>query len=232
MAKKKRITRKELLKEPDEFLTYSAKTIQFVQKNQKQVSYGVIAFIVLILGFFAFRYFSSVSERKAYTLFEEGIAHYAGQTTQGQSTQQTDIAKAKFTKVIEEHGSTKAAKLSLPLLADVHYKTGSHDEAITLYRKALKDFEQEPSILPIIWNSLGYAYEGKKDFQSAVDCFQKVIAFEGDFMKADAYFNLGRMYESLDNQEKALEAYQKVADQYSDSVHGNLAKERVRRLKG
>jgi tetratricopeptide (TPR) repeat protein len=231
MAKKKRISRKELLKGPDEFMTFSAKTIQLVQKNQKQVSYTLIGVIVVVLGLFAFRYFSSVSERKAYALFEEGLAHYVSQASQGQSTQLDETAKEKFAEINEKFPSTRAARLSLPLLADMYYKTGSYDKAIELYRQALKGFEGEASVLASIWNGMGYAYEGKKDYQSAVDSFQKIIAFEGAFMKADAYFNLGRMYELLNNKEKALEAYEMVADQYADSVHGSLAKEKVRRLK-
>ena len=231
MAKKKRITRKALLKEPDEFLTFSAKTIQFMQKNQKHVSYTLIGVIVVFLGFFVFRYYSSVTERKAYALFEQGLVQYVGQAPQGQSTQLEETAKEKFAEVIEKYPTTRAGGLSLPLLADMHYRTGSYDNAIALYEQALKGFEKEPSVLTIIWNSQGYAYEGKKDYQSAVDSFEKVIASEGAFMKADAYFNLGRMYELLNNKEKALEAYEKVADLYTDSVHGSLAKEKVRHLK-
>jgi tetratricopeptide (TPR) repeat protein len=231
MAKKKRVTRKALLKEPDEFLTFSAKTIQFVQQNQKQVTYGLIGVLVVVLGLFVFRYYSSVTERKAYALFEQGIVHYMGQAPQGQSTQLEETAKEKFAEVVEKYPTTKAGGLSLPLLADMHYRTGSYDKAIALYEQALKNFEQEPSVMTIIWNGQGYAYEGKKDYQSAIDSFQKIIATEGTFMKAEAYFNLGRMYELLNNREKALEAYGKVADQYADSVHGSLAKEKVQRLK-
>jgi len=233
MAKaQKRITRKKLLKEPDEFLTFSAKTIRFIQENQNRVSYVLIGIVVVVLGIFAFRYFSGVTARKAYALFEEGLVHYVGQASQGQSTELDEMAKAKFGEVIREYGSTKAAKLTLPLYADMHYKSGSYDKAVELYRQALKAFAEEPSILAIIWNDLGYAYEGKKDYQSAVDCFQKVIAFEGNFLKADAYFNLGRMYEALNQNQKALEAFETVASNYADSVHGKLAGDKASRLKG
>ena len=233
MAKaKKRITRKALLKEPDEFLTLTAKTVRFVQENQKQVSYALIGIVVVISGFLAFRYFSSVSERNAYALFEEGFTHYVGQTSQPQSAQLTEMAKEKFGEILKEYSSTTAAKLSLPVYGDIQFRAGSYDKAIELYRQALKKYSEEPSLLAILWNDLGYAYEGKKDYASAVDCFQKVIAFQGDFLKADAYFNLGRMYEALNQKEKALEAFETVASSYTDSVHGKLAGEKAMRLKG
>ena len=233
MAKvKKRISRKELLKGPDEFLTFSAKTIRFVQENQNQVSYMLIGIIVVVLGFFIFRYFSGVSERNAYALFDEGFIDYVGQASQPQSAQLTEMAEKKFGEILKDYSSTKAAKLSLPLYGDMQFRAGSYDKAIELYRQALKSYSEEPSILPILWNDLGYAYEGKKDYASAVDCFQKVIAFQGDFLKADAYFNLGGMYEALNQKDKASQAFETVASVYADSVHGKLAKEKAMRLKG
>jgi tetratricopeptide (TPR) repeat protein len=229
---KKRITRKELLKEPDEFLTFSAKTIRFVQENQNRVSYVLIGLVVVILGVLAFRYFSGVKEQKAYALFEEGFVHYVDQASRGQAMAATEMAKTKFGEVIQQYGSTKAARLSLPLYAKMHYSSGAYDKAVEFYRKALKAFAEEPSVLPIIWNDLGYAYEGKKDYQSVIDCLQKVIGFQGDFLKADAYFNLGRMYEALDQTQKALEAFETVANNYANSVYGKLAWDKVDRLKG
>ena len=34
---KKRVSRKQLLKEPDEFLTFSAQALQFARENQKSI---------------------------------------------------------------------------------------------------------------------------------------------------------------------------------------------------
>jgi tetratricopeptide (TPR) repeat protein len=233
MAKvKRRITRKKLLKEPDEFLTVSAKAVRFIQENQNWVFYVLIGIIVAGLGFFGFRYFSGVKERKAYALFEEGLVHYGGHAFRGESTALNETAKAKFSEVIRDYRSTKAARLALRLYADMHYESGSYDKAIELYRQALREFAEAPSILAVIWNDLGYCYEGKKDYRSAVDCFQEVTAFEGTFLKADAYFNLGRMYEALNEHQKALEAFETVARNYADSVHGKLAGDKADRLKG
>ena len=38
-------------------------------------------------------------------------------------------------------------------------------------------------------------------------------------------------YEAMNNLEKATEAYDKVANQYADSIHGKIAKEKTLRLK-
>ena len=49
MAKKKRVTRKELLKEPDEFMTFTGKLVQYVRDYQKQLMYGFSALVLIII---------------------------------------------------------------------------------------------------------------------------------------------------------------------------------------
>lgn len=230
--KKKRLTRKQLLKEPDEFLTFSAKMIQFATENQRRICYALIGLVVVMLVLGAFRYFSNLSERKAYALFEEGLVHYLGQVSGGKSAHFDEAAKAKFAELLRNYPSTKAAQLSLPLYADMNYKEGLYDEAIELYRGALEAFSEEAGFQQLMWNGLAYAYEGKGDYRSAAQCFQKLTHSESGFMKAGAYFNLGRIYEALNNREKAMEAYNTVVTEFPGSVHGKIAEEKVLGLKG
>ncbi len=230
MAKKKRVTRKELLKGPDEFLTVSAKVIRFAAENQRQIAYATIGLVAGVLVIFLYQYVSARSERKAFALFQEGFAHHVNFTSTP-SADSDAIAKEKFTEVLEKYGSTSAARLALPMKGDLDYRQGAYDEAIALYEKALKAFSEDQGFRSLMWNNLGYAYEGKKDYRSAVQWFQR-LADEGELMKADAYFNLGRMYEALNEKQKALEAYNKVVKDYGESVHAQPAKEKVAHLEG
>ncbi len=230
MAKKKRVTRKQLLKEPDEFLTVSSKMIRFVTENQKQVSYALIGLLVVVLAFAAFRYFSNLSEGRAYAIFEEGLIHYMNQASGDKSAHSQGIAEEKFAQVLAKYSSTTAARLALPLYADVSYEEGSYDKAIELYEKALGAFSEKGSLRLLMWNGLAYAYEGKQDYSSAAQCLRKITESGGEFLKPDAFFNLGRMYEALGNTEKALETYEKVVRDYPKSVNFQIAREKVQRL--
>ena len=76
MAKRKKISRKKLLKEPDEFITTSGKIIQFAMQYKTHLIYAVgivIALIVLIAGY---RFFSIRSENKALALWDRAVAKY------------------------------------------------------------------------------------------------------------------------------------------------------------
>jgi predicted negative regulator of RcsB-dependent stress response len=232
MAKRKRVTRKQLLKEPDEFLTFSARAIRFVSNNQKPVFGVMIGVVVAILVFAGFRYFSNLSERQAYRMFEQARLQYLAEISEGKTDPNQDKTAEQFEKVIRKYPSTSAARFSLLVYADMSYRRGDYQKAIELYQKALGAFSGEGSIQELILDGLAYAYEAKKDYKSAAECFQRVADSQDEFMKADACYNLGRIMEALNDKEKALAAYNKVVQAYPDSVGFEIAKEKVLHLKG
>ena len=66
MAKKIKKTRKELLKEPDEFITISGKLIGFMVAYKNQLTYALGIIVALALIFSGYRFFSIRSGRAVY----------------------------------------------------------------------------------------------------------------------------------------------------------------------
>jgi tetratricopeptide (TPR) repeat protein len=230
VAKKKRVTRKKLLKEPDEFLTLSGKAIRFVTENQRLVFGVVVGVVVVALAVAGFRYFADLSERKAYALFEQGRLHYLAAISGDKTAPGYQEAAEKFEAVIRKYPSTDAAPFSLIVYADASHHSGDYQKAIELYQRALGAFSPESFIEKLIWNGLAYAYEAKKDYKAAAEYFQKITETQDGSMKADAWYNLGRMMEADNHQKEALEAYNRVVKAYPDSVGFQIAKEKVLRL--
>ncbi|MCD6138373.1 MAG: tetratricopeptide repeat protein [Deltaproteobacteria bacterium] len=231
MAKKKRLTRKQLLKEPDEFLTFSAKAMQFVRANRKTVSFILCGLFLLVLVTVTFRYFSNRSENRAYAKFEQGFAYYLAQTRGEKSADLQKTLDKRLGEIVEKYPSTTAGQLSLLLYADASYREGSYDRAIELYQRALKTFSHEHMLRKLILNGLGYAYEGKKDYRNAIQAFRSITDTKGKFMKPDAYFNLGRMNEAIKNKEKAIKAYEIIVESWPESLYFDLVREKIRCLK-
>jgi tetratricopeptide (TPR) repeat protein len=232
MAKKKRVTRKQLLKEPDEFFTFSGRVIQFVATNRRPVLGVVIGVLVVALAYAGFRYFTGLSERKAYAMFAQGLSHYSSEILGGKAAISQKHVSEQFEKVLRKHPSTHAARLSLIVYADISYHNGDYEKAIGLYQEALGAFSGDETVEKLIWNGLAHAYEGKKDYQSAAEHYKKITDSQDNFMKGDAYYNLARMMEALNHSEKALEAYNRVIEAHPDSVGFLIAKDKVSRLKG
>ena len=76
MAKKRKKTRKELLKEPDEFITFSGKLIQFAAEHRTHITYalGIILSLAVIIS--GIRFVSIRSENNASILLDKGLSQY------------------------------------------------------------------------------------------------------------------------------------------------------------
>jgi tetratricopeptide (TPR) repeat protein len=233
MAKKKRITRKQLLKEPDEFLTLSAKTIQFMANNRNLVVGVGIGVVVAALAVAGLQYYSQASERKAYAMFEQGrrryLAEVIGRTSPVLSLDET---AEPFEQVLKNYQSTDAAPLSLMAYADLSYHRGDYQRAIDLYKRAPRVFSEDGAVLKLIWNGLAYAYEAQDNFALAAEHYQKITDTQDEFMKGDAYYNFARMKEAMNDQEQAIEAYKKVVKAYPNSAGFQIAREKVLRHEG
>lgn len=75
-----------------------------------------------------------------------------------------------------------------------HNKRGEYDKALAiLYR-----FEEQNS--PLVYNEIGVAHLGQKDWDSAANAFRRALAIEPTYGKAHA--NLGTAYKMMENRER------------------------------
>ncbi|OQX01431.1 MAG: hypothetical protein BWK80_59935, partial [Desulfobacteraceae bacterium IS3] len=75
MAKKK-VSRKVLLKEPDEFLTLSRRMLLFVIENKTHIALSVATVFGLIIIASGIRYFSNRDENMGFMLMSQAMEKY------------------------------------------------------------------------------------------------------------------------------------------------------------
>ena len=73
---KKRKTRKQMLKQPDEFISFSSKLLEFIIKYKIRIFYVLGITILFVIIGSGIRYFSNQAENKAFTLLENGMQKY------------------------------------------------------------------------------------------------------------------------------------------------------------
>jgi tetratricopeptide (TPR) repeat protein len=226
MAKKK-LTRKQLLKEPDEFLTWSARTIQWAKQHQTQVILGVAAVFAVVLVAAGIRFFSERSENKAFTLLDRDMIRYHSALADKDANQALHSVAKDFDTLLKNHSGDAAEKVARMVYADICFKGGDIDRAIALYTAAAKDFENHLIYQPLIASSLGYAYEAKKDFKTAADFFRKAATAPDAVMPDQALFNLGLIYAKMADKAKSIEAFKKIVSDYPDSMYLEMAKANI-----
>ncbi|MBU3947989.1 MAG: hypothetical protein KJ826_07195 [Proteobacteria bacterium] len=224
MAKKK-ITRKALLNEPDEFITISSKLLHLANKHQIQLLYIICAMVLVAIVFSGYGYFSHKSESKAFAMLENSMRDYNISLNKNGHEKALNEVKADFKNIIDKYSGNSGGKTARLEFANICYNAREIDDAIGLYGKALIDFDKNRFVKCEIINSLGYAFEEKKDYKSAANYFEKIVSEPDNFLKDEAYFNLGRLFAIMGDEKKSKEAYKKICSDFTDSFYFVIAKE-------
>ena len=223
MAKKK-ITRKELLKKEDEFISFSQRCYDYVSAHRKQIHYLLIGLLIVIaIGVGAVLYVNHINNKAiaAYQLVYKKLVSDFPSESKENALQQSAEA---FDKLIKMHGRTKIATLAVPQLASLKFAQGSYDDAISLYRSYLKKNKSGPLYSSMAHFGLAAAYEAKGDHQSAINSLKSIIAEPGTILEEEALFSLGRVYALAGQQEMSREIFQKFVNQFKESPLLPLAK--------
>jgi tetratricopeptide (TPR) repeat protein len=227
MAKKVRKTRKELLKEPDEFITFSSKMIGFALKYRNHLTVALGVIIALGIIFYGVRFLSMRAEKNAAALLGESLAKYEALKAKQNDAEVFKEVSGDFQLILKKYGGKKNGKLARFMYANICYNAGQHKEAIDLYQTGLKDFEKHPMMQNQILSSLGYAHAKLEDFATAASYFEKIIRASEPHLRADAFYHLGLIYETLGQTEKSREAFTKILSDHQDFIYIDLVKERL-----
>lgn len=225
--KKKRLTRKELLKEPDEFMTTTGQIIRWAKANPKPIMYGVGAFLAIIVLVSLYGFYQDNRAQVSAELLSQILSQYGQASADGDPSQALAAVAPNFDRLVEKFDGQPAGKLGCLFYAHFCLKAKEPQKAAELYSKALKLLGDDPAMKPIILYGLASAHQAGGDTSEAISTYEKILSLETTTNKDSALFHLGRLYTEKGEPEKSREMYEKLAADYPDSTFAQMAKERV-----
>ncbi len=208
MKVKKKITKKKL-KQPDEFISFTEQSFLFMTKHSKQIAIGVAIVLVLVLSFVLFRMWNQKKEDEAQQRLAIALEAYQMASSPYREGLPEEYKRALegFEEVIKSFSGTRSARLSLLYKGGIHLRLGEFDEAIKAYETFLKKVGKEKFYQLLALEGLGYAYEGKKDYEKALKAYEEIIKQGDSFDRAGAHLYLARCYERVGNNDEAIRHY-------------------------
>jgi tetratricopeptide (TPR) repeat protein len=231
MAGKRKIIKKKL-KEPDEFISFTDHAFRFISRHYRRIITGGVILGVLLGAFFLFQKWEEKKEGEAYQLF--GTALQLNQMLdspyrEGSSADYRSLIE-KFDEVITKFPHTSSGKLSLLYKGNLHLKLGEFDEAIKAYETFLQEAGKEKFYRLLAMEGLGYAHEGKKEYEKALEAYERMLEMGEGLQVANAHLNKGRCYEKLGKKKEALESYKSFLQVAPKAMMANLVSERISQL--
>lgn len=206
-----------------------SKSELFIEKNQKLLMtiLGVIA--LLVLGYFGFQRFILLPREKeaqsqmfmAERYFEQDSLRLA---------LDGDGQYPGFLQIIDDYGMTKSAKLSHYYAGIIYLNQGKFQEAI----KHLEKFKTDDVMLaPMAKGAIADAYLELGQKEDAAEQYMKAAdTYENEFTTPVFLQKAGWAYEDAGNNEKALEAYNRIKTEYPRSTEARDVEKFIIRLKG
>jgi tetratricopeptide (TPR) repeat protein len=229
MAKRKVNKRKQLLKEPDEFLVFSRRMFNYTMDNYQYVLGGIGGIIAIALIALGIRAWQQSSENSgALKLTEAKTVFYKALGDSPQNIEAAfSSAESAFETVISDYNGTVAGKMGTIVYASMCYETGRYNKAITLYETALNYFEPSSSLYPLIRYNLGYSYVANKDYDKALKILEKDAFSPDGLMQSDMLFLLSLVYDRKGNIEKRDEAFKMIVSGDDSALFYNIVKNRL-----
>lgn len=240
MATTKRITRKDI-KRPDEFITFSARAIEFAQAHTREIIIGVASVLALGLLIWAVSAYSNKKEAQASRLLAQAQALLHPISTEAEAGQpvpaepQADPeeaarALALLQDVAENYKRTEAGKVARILLGQRYYEEGDYDAAIDTYEAFLKKANPKPELKAMAREGLAYAHEAKEDFAQAAICYEQLSKSSLTNVQGWACLGMARCYERLGEVQKATDAYRTLLADHPQHPKAEEARANIARL--
>jgi len=224
VAKRRRIPKKKL-KEPDEFISTTARMITWTVENLKLLLIGIIIGALVVLSLILWRIRARNREVEALDVFYRASEMLI--SAEDPSSKGYQEAVDELERIQRDYSHTDVVQLAQLQLGQGFLNSKQYDRAVETYRKFLDSNPREGLYRLLALQNLGYAYEGQGDYQKALDSFQSLVAKGESFLQPWGYLNVSRCYEKLGKREEALKTYRIFLEKFPDSAMTPMIKGKI-----
>jgi predicted negative regulator of RcsB-dependent stress response len=222
-----KLSKKEL-KGPDVFQSSFERINDYISENKIRfyviVTTSILA-IVVAVGIYLYwnNYQTSATE-----IYAKAQSNMARSSEKLEATKDTIVM---FQELIDKYPHSWSARMAYYHMGNIYYNRGEIDNAISAYQKFVSSVKSDKAEIKFLaLTSLGYCFEAKKDFKSALNYFEEAQKSNNIGFEATGFRNIARIYELLNDNKKALENYQNALQKTTDPGMALFIKRKISSL--
>jgi tetratricopeptide (TPR) repeat protein len=204
------------------------RTEQFIEDNQKKITYVVGGIIVLVAAFLAFNKFylqpkeeealtqmfmaENYFEKDSFNLAINGDGNYLG-----------------FLDIIDDYGLTKSANRAKYYVGISYLHLGQYEDAVDY----LKKFKTDDLLLgPLKAGAIGDAMLELGKSEDALSQYKKAYSETDNELTTPVYkMKAAKLLESMNKLDEALKLYEEIKKDYPESAEGSTIDRYIARVK-
>ena len=220
MAKK--ISRKELLKQPDHFLSSTDKAMLFFTNNRSTVIGAVLTIVVCGLSLVGYQNYQQSQTMKFEAMYFDMEEVIKIEEAKGSNPE------SQLVKILDQIvGKSHQNRASL-LLADVYFQNGDFDKAKSTYQEIRNNSQGLNYQMANV--GLAYTHESLGDYKKAIDLFKLTIDTNDNFPLFQIYWSLARCHENNKNTSNALLILREMQIKYSGKTESEKIENQIKQL--
>lgn len=227
MAKRVKVSRKELFKDEDQFLSTSHKVTAFMSSHGPLMltSAGIIiVFFALVAGY---KYNQQVKDMRMENLYFQMV-----ELTKDEPDKKPENAIGELEKLFDQFQEGSQKTRAGLLLAEEYYQHDQYDKAITIYTEISSRSNGNDLSSQLAKTGLAYSYEGKKDYKKAAEIYKSIAGNTSGLPLFDVYIGLARCYELNKDNKNALTTLREMENKFKSHPQIDSVKRRITKLSG
>lgn len=225
MAKKEE-HKHELLENPEALKERLEGAENWLEQNPKIVVGIAAVILVLVGGYFAFKYYKNNQNDLAQREMFQAVYYFEADSLD--KALNGDGNNLGFLQIIDEFGITDAANLANYYAGVSYLKQGKYE----LSRLYLEDFSANDLLIQArAYSLVGDAYMEEQKYEEAAKYYTKAADYKPNKYFSPAYLMKAALaYEKLNQNDKARETYDQIINQYWESSEYQNARKFKARL--
>jgi len=225
MSKEKKASRKEILKTPDQFLTFSERVVEYWSVRQPTlvaIGIGLLLTVVAIIGVDRMR--NSNADAQETLIKKMALARSAD------SKESDKLSSAELEKIFNQIDNGNFKRRAGLILADALYEEKKYSESEKIYRLILSEAKPEDTQYQIAKVGLASSLEGQKKYKSAIETYRSLADDPASPTFLEVYFSLARCYELDGDSKGALMVLRQMQNKFQDHAQLNRVDQRIKEL--
>ncbi len=192
----------------------------WIEENPKVIIGIVAAILVIVGGYFGFNYYKNSQDLQAQKEMFQAVRYFEADSLN--LAMKGDGNNLGFEQIIDDYGITDAGNLANYYAGVISLKQGKFPLAIHY----LEGFKASDILVQARAYSLtGDAYMEQKNYESAASYYEKASDYKPNkFYTPNYLMKLALAYEKLNQNEKAIAAYNRIITDFWDSSEYQTAR--------
>lgn len=219
---------KDVMEDPNALVNTFNDSGEFFERNKKPITYILGAIVIVVAGFFGFKYYQN--QRNETAQAEMYNAVFAWEKDSLKTALEGDKTDKGLVEIADEYSGTDAGNMANYYAGVAFLKQGKFDEAI----ESLQDFKSNDLLLQgVAYSLLGDAYMEKKELENAVEAYGKAANYKPNESFTPKYLmKLGLAQELNKDFTGASESYGRIVEEFPTAAQVADAKKLKAKAEG